>query len=75
MASSSTGILLTKKNNHLGAHGEPVAAAHARIDLEAHVVGHVELAHVHQRVQRVLFYVNRSVTVAAECYEERTMQK
>jgi hypothetical protein len=37
-----------------------VAAAHAAVDLEAHVVRHVELAHVHQRVQRVLVVIMRA---------------
>lgn len=28
--------------------------AHARVDGESHVVGHIEFAHVHDRIQRIL---------------------
>lgn len=39
---------------HLGGDGEPVAAADVRVDLEAHVVRHVVLPHIHQRIQSIL---------------------
>ena len=39
---------------HLCAHGEPVAAACVCVDLEAHVVRHIVLPHLHNALQRVL---------------------
>lgn len=39
---------------HLCSHCEPVAAADVSVNLEAHVVGHIVLPHIHQSIQRVL---------------------
>jgi hypothetical protein len=39
---------------HLGADIVPMPASDVGVDLEAHVVGHIVLAHVQQSIQRVL---------------------
>ena len=48
------------KRDHLSRDSEPVAAADVRVDLEAHVVRHIILAHIHQRIQSILHPENFS---------------
>ena len=55
-----SGHISQANRGYLGSDGEPVAAADVRVDLEAHVVRHVILPHVYQRIQSILHQATSS---------------